>query len=268
MSEELHSRGVATDIMRNSIALAEINGGNVIAKGDLDFCLFLDKDKYMSQMLEKSGVRLFNSARAIELCDDKMQTHITLANNGIPMPQTLGGLLCYFDDSKTDKNELDYVQNKLGFPLIVKLAYGSMGKSVFKADNRKQLDELAERVKMQPHLFQKYIDKSHGKDMRVIVIGGRTVGAILRMSNGDFRSNIGLGGTAKKVDVPKEISDLAEKAANILGLDYCGIDFLLGDTPLLCEVNSNAFFDAFENVTGINVAAIYAEHIIDKMTRT
>ena len=43
----------------------------------------LDKDKYISLMLEKAGLRLFNSSLAIELCDDKMLTHIILAKNGI-----------------------------------------------------------------------------------------------------------------------------------------------------------------------------------------
>ena len=42
-------------------------------------------------MLEKRGVRLFNRAQAIADCDDKMQTHIALADNGIPMPKTLAG---------------------------------------------------------------------------------------------------------------------------------------------------------------------------------
>ncbi len=75
--------------------------------------------------------------------------------------------------------------------------------------------------------------------MRVIVIGGRVIGGIIRQSDGDFRSNVGLGGTARACDVPKNVRDTAIKAANILGLDYCGIDFLFGDEPLLCEVNSN-----------------------------
>jgi glutathione synthase/RimK-type ligase-like ATP-grasp enzyme len=42
------------------------------------------------------------------------------------------------------------------------------------------------------------------------------------------------------------------------------MDFLIDKdgTPILCEVNSNAFFKGFEKVTGINVAKKYAEFII------
>ena len=56
---------------------------------------------------------------------------------------------------------------------------------------------------------------------------------------------------------------LCEKAARIIGLDYCGVDVLLGGVPAICEVNSNAMFAAMERTTGVNVARLYAEHIVD-----
>jgi len=49
-------------------------------------------------------------------------------------------------------------------------------------------------------------------------------------------------------------------------LDYCGVDVLPDkDGYLLCEVNSNAFFDGIESVTGINVARAYAEYIFNEI---
>ena len=48
--------------------------------------------------------------------------------------------------------------------------------------------------------------------------------------------------------------------------DFKGIDFLLAsDGYLLCEVNSNAFFKEFEIVTKINVAELYAKHIVSSL---
>ena len=32
--------------------------------------------------------------------------------------------------------------------------------------------------------------------------------------------------------------------------------------PIVCEVNSNAFFDGIEMISGVNVAKAYAEYII------
>ncbi len=264
LTEELTARGVRVDARRNDFFPTKISDGKIATVCDSDFCIYLDKDKYVSQMLERSGVRLFNRAQAIELCDDKMQTHITLAGRGIPMPDTLPGLLCYDDRAELRPEIVDRVET-LGYPVIVKLSFGSRGTGVFKANDRAELKDIMSRVKTLPHLFQKYIAPSAGKDMRVIVVGGKALGAILRSSDTDFRSNIGLGGNACAVDIPREIKDRAERTAEILGLDYCGIDFLLADTPLVCEVNSNAFFDAFEAATDINVAAAYAEHIISVM---
>ena len=47
------------------------------------------------------------------------------------------------------------------------------------------------------------------------------------------------------------------------------MDFLIGKdgNPLVCEVNSNAFFKGFEKVTGINVAKKYAEYILKDLNK-
>ncbi len=262
LSQELQKLGAEVQTVRNGSFPLAVGRDDV---PDCDFCVFLDKDKYTAQMLEKRGVKLFNSARAIAVCDDKMLTHIALENSGVPMPFTVPGPLCYFEDVAPDAAFLDSVEARLGYPLVVKLSHGSQGSGVFKADNRRELDALAKRVMLFPHLYQRFISSSYGKDMRVIVIGGKTVGGIIRASATDFRSNIGLGGKASKCDVPPQIKELAEKTATALELDYCGIDFLLGEQPLVCEVNSNAFFDAFEQATNINVAGIYAQHMLSSV---
>ena len=266
LKAELSARNMTVDVKRNDGFFGRLIGDELRAKTDCDFCIFLDKDKYVSHILERSGIRLFDKAAAIEVCDDKMSTHIALSGHGIQMPDTLPGLLCY-DGAETIKaHALDEAEATLGYPVIIKQSFGSMGKGVFKADDRKALEIIAEKVKTTPHIFQRYIGSSHGRDCRVIVIGGKVVGGIQRRSaGGDFRSNVGLGGSAVQTDVPDAMREAAEKAAKILDLDYCGIDFLYGETPLLCEVNSNAYFDAFEQATGINVAGLYAEHIVKTM---
>lgn len=261
MQEEFAALGVTSDVKRNDGFMFSVGENGICGKAGYDFCLYLDKDKYVAEMAEAQGLKLFNGAKAIELCDDKMQTHIALAGK-VKMPKTLPGLLCYDSAAEVSDETVDKIEKALGYPVIVKHSYGSQGKGVFKADTRAELKALAENVKLHPHIFQEFVAKSASHDMRVIVIGGKTVGGIIRRSDNDFRSNVGLGGKAQKTEVPKNIRDMAETAASALGLDYCGIDFLLGDEPLLCEVNSNAFFDAFEAATNINVARLYAEYII------
>ncbi len=264
LRDELTARGVNVTVSRNDGFIFSVGSGGAVGSTDCDFCVYLDKDKYVAELLEARGVKLFNSAKSIEICDDKMLTHIALAGK-VKMPDTLPGLLCYDKTVPVSDATLDRIESALGYPVVVKRSYGSQGYGVFKADTRDELRALAESVKLEPHLFQKFIASSASRDMRVIVINGKTVGGIIRRSNADFRSNVGLGGKAEKAQVPENIKRAAETAAREIGLDYCGIDFLLDDEPLLCEVNSNAFFDAFEAATSINVAGLYAEHMINRM---
>ena len=182
------------------------------------------------------------------------------------MPETLPGILCYTPDAKILPETYDKIGRELGYPLIAKQCYGSLGKFVYKIDDRKQLEEISEKLKCTPHLFQKFVASSEGRDVRVIVIGGKTVAAMKRVSDCDFRSNIELGGRGEIFEADEKLRALCEKAAAVLKLDYCGIDVLFGeDGYLLCEVNSNAFFGGIERVTKVNVAKLYAEHILSSL---
>lgn len=264
LKEELCKLGVQADIARNDFFAAYIGGEDIVCNaGEYDFCVYLDKDKYISHMLTKCGLRLFNSHAAIRACDDKMQTCILLANNGVPMPKTLAGLLCYDSGAKVSEQTVDRIERELGYPLVVKQSYGSLGNEVYLARNRHELSELCARLMGSPHLFQQFIAGSAGRDIRVITVGGKCVAAMERTSKNDFRSNIGRGGVGRKIELDEKAKALCEKVSAILGLDYCGIDLLYGDPYLVCEVNSNAFFGGIEAVSGINVAAIYARHIVN-----
>ena len=265
LKDELNALGVAADVRRNDFFAAYTDDcGKIVSAADgYDFCIYLDKDKYVSHMLEKAGLKLFNSHAAVQDCDDKMTTFIRLAGAGIAMPKTLAGFLCYTPEAEIEEETLARIERELGYPVVLKTAYGSLGKGVRKADDRAELSRILREWQFTPHLYQGFIAESAGKDLRVIVIGGKTVAAMKRVSHGDFRSNIELGGTGEKSDAPPEAKALCEKAARVLGLDFCGIDLLFGkDGFLLCEVNSNAFFGGIEKATGVNVARLYAEHIL------
>ncbi len=269
LKEEFNNRGIEIDLKKNNFFAAYVTD-----KGELenlasgyDFCVYLDKDKYISEMLEKQGLRLFNNHEAIRVCDDKMQTFIRLSNCGINLPKTLSAPLCYDKNAEIDESFIVKVEKFLGYPVIVKECYGSLGKNVYMAQNRTELMLLADKLKLLPHLFQKAVKTSMGKDVRVIIIGKRKVFSMLRESKTDFRSNVELGGKSYKYSLNKEWKDFAIKIAEILNLDYCGIDILFGENgqPVLCEVNSNAFFGGMEKTLGENVAAAYADYIMQEI---
>ncbi len=268
LKEEFSKRNVKVDVIKNGEFCTYIEN-NLFKTNYMgyDFCVYLDKDKYISEILEKKGVKLFNNHNAIRICDDKMRTYIALSEKDIDVVDTIPGALCYNENAKIDEQKIKAVGEKLGYPLIVKHNYGSLGQGVFKADNFEELINIANKVKLVPHLFQKMVKTSYGKDIRVIVIGGKVFASMLRISKSDFRSNIELGGVGENITLDEKTTTLCEKTAQILNLDYCGIDVLFGENnnPIICEVNSNAFFGGIEKVTGKNVAEKYVEHVLNNI---
>lgn len=247
---EFEKRGVEMKILRNSPVVLQEEG---------DFCIYLDKDKYAAKILERR-MRLFNRAEAIELCDDKMLT--ILALDGFPCPKTIPSLLCYTPQAPASTELIDYVEGELGLPVVIKECFGSLGMQVYLARNREELVGISERLKLKPHLYQEFIRESAGRDLRVIVVGGKAVAAMKRVSENDFRSNIERGGKGEVFVLDDAARQLCERVAARLQLDYCGIDLLFGkEGYLVCEVNSNAFFGGIEKVTGVDVAKAYADHI-------
>ncbi len=270
LKAEFNSLGVEVDIISDGEARVCIENGQIKTKlVGYDFAIFLDKDKYLSNVLSRSNIRLFNSHDSIRICDDKAETCIELANKGFNIPKTICGMLCY---RKEDSVRLDFVNHiayELKFPVVIKESFGSMGKGVYKADNIKELIEIMERVKLKPHLLQSYIGFKPGVDVRIIVVNKKAVASMQRINENDFRSNIGCGGRGEKVIPPASFIQTAERVATTLDLDYCGVDIIYGenDTPYVCEVNSNAFFEEIEKITSVNVAKLYAQFIVDEINK-
>ena len=269
IAEELNALGVQTEMRLNGAFDADIFSSRVRLAQKPDFVVYLDKDKYLSRLWEKEGVRLFNSAEGVEVCDDKMLTYIALANGGVEIPDTLPAPLCYYPDARVREEYCRVVEERLGYPLVVKKSYGSWWLDVNLIQNFAELTKIAEEYKLFPHLYQKYIAAKRGEDTRVLVIGGKAVAAMRRRNDGDFRSNIELGGRGYPAEITKSYREISERAARLLSLDYCGIDLLEGEDgrPIVCEVNSNAFFNEAEKVTGVNIAGAYAAHIAREMKK-
>ena len=174
LKEEFSKRKVEVEVFKNTQVFAYILDGNVdVILPKFDFILYLDKDRYVAELLEKAGYKLYNSIDAIIKCDDKMLTHITLADNGIKMPTTVSSTLCYTDNGNRDY--LKPVIEKVGLPMIVKENYGSLGKQVYLVNNYKELLKIENKLIHVPHIFQQFIFSSRGKDYRIIVIGGKVV---------------------------------------------------------------------------------------------
>lgn len=269
LQSEFLKIGNPVDWIDNSTLPALINDNVIFSKlTEYDFAIYLDKDPHIALMLEKSGLKLFNSAESIRLCDDKILTNIILANNNIKIPTTISSPLMY--KGGDNKNMFNVIESAINYPMIIKEAHGSLGAQVYLVNDRIELLAIRNKIKLRAHLYQEFISSSWGKDMRVILIGGQVVASYMRKSELDFRSNIELGAEGILVDIEPEYARMAEQVAKILDLDYCGVDLLFGKDgePILCEVNSNAFFLGAEKYTGNNIAEKYVKYILSVLDDT
>ncbi len=157
---------------------------------------------------------------------------------------------------------------ELGWPIIAKHDRGYQGKSVRKFDNYEEMDEFLEKIdekNLGMFLWQKCLPTKW--DLRVIVIGGKVIGAMKRSAKGkEFRSNFSLGGSVEPWNLSENDKILAEKVAKVCGLDYCGVDIMKDNegNSFILEVNRQCQFKGFEQSTGINVAKAVVELILER----
>lgn len=230
-----------------------------------DYALFWDKDVRLARALEAMGVRLYNTAAVVAVCDDKAATHLELARRGVPMPRTLVAPMTYVNMDAQGDAFLRRGAETLGFPLVVKECFGSLGGQVYLARDRGQLCRLADTMGPKPFLLQQFVAASAGEDKRLYVVGGRVAAAMRRRSETDFRANIGNGGHGEACSPTAEEERLALECAAILGAEIAGVDLLQSETgPLVCEVNSNAHFAALTACTGVDVAGLIADYVLQR----
>lgn len=262
-------QGIHTQIYKNNELLVHMTRhslGLLNGKAEElpDFVIFIDKDIYLARQLEWLGIPVFNNARAIEISDDKIATYQMLTQKGIHIPETIIAPKIFSRHASMDTNFMTYVADTLGFPMIIKEAFGSFGEQVYLIHTHEEMTDKVQEMIGKPFLFQAFIDSSFGKDMRLQVVGDQVVASMLRRSVDDFRANVTAGGTMERYEPTEAEKELAVAATKAIGADFAGIDLLFGpdQTPIVCEVNSNAHIRNLFDCTHINAADFIIEHII------
>lgn len=253
--------GVIVRVLKNTectVTVAPMVSVAPAAEGDV--VLFWDKDTRLARALEAAGVGVYNSAAAVALCDDKSETHRVLSAHGIPMPKTLLAPMTYVEVTAPIDPFLQAAEQQLGFPMVVKECFGSLGEQVYLAETPEQLRDLAYGMHHRPFLLQEFIRDAAGTDKRLYVVGDRVVAAMKRINSVDFRANIAHGGEALPYTPTPEEEVLALRCCRILGLRFGGVDLLRGG--LVCEVNSNAQMAGITTCTGVDVAAAIAREVL------
>lgn len=215
--------------------------------------------------LRELGVPVYNDARAIERSVDKSMTSLLLHAAGIPTPPT------WATESAAEARRIVMREEAAGHALVLKPLFGSQGKGL----------RLVGRVGGQHHALpalkgaygglaylQRFVPAAAepGFDWRVLVIGGRAVAAMKRVSR-HWVHNVAQGARCEAAELTSGLARLAEDAARTLGMDYAGIDILPapGAAPLLVlEVNGVAAWQGLQRVTPFNIARALVDDLLDR----
>ena len=209
------------------------------------------------RQFEMMGVFPLNESVAISRSRDKLRSLQLLSRKGIGLPVT------GFANSPADTSDLlDLVG---GAPVVVKLLEGTQGKGIVLAETRKAAESVVEAFRGLDanFLVQEFIKEAGGADIRCFVIGEKVVASMMRQAQeGEFRSNLHRGGSAKIIKITPEERSTAVRAARIMGLNVAGVDVLRSNHgPVVMEVNSSPGLEGIEEATDKDVAGMIIEYI-------
>lgn len=202
-----------------------------------DFAIVRAMRPDVSRELEARGVPVFNNSRVSEICNNKARTYEYLTANNIPV---IPWVSAKAEDSPPEIK---------AYPVVIKPCCGHGGKNVTLIENDEEYRLAREAISPDEYVIQP-LATTLGRDMRVYILGGKPVAAVLRIGDGDFRSNFSLGGRVEKKELTDEEKDLITRVCEIFDFDYCGIDIMYHEgKPVINEI---------EDVVGARM--LYATH--------
>lgn len=209
------------------------------------------------RQFEMMGVYSVNESVAIGRSRDKLRSMQLLARDGIGLPVTT-----FANDPKQTE---EVIKLAGGAPLVIKLLEGTQGIGVVLADTDRSSKSVIEAFRGAGIniLVQEFIKEAGGTDIRAFVIGNKVVAAMQRSgAEGEFRSNLHRGGSAKLIRISPEERATAVRAAKTMGLNVCGVDMLRSNHgPVVMEVNSSPGLEGVEAATGKDIAGLIIEYI-------
>ncbi|MGY5859906.1 MAG: RimK family alpha-L-glutamate ligase [Candidatus Thorarchaeota archaeon] len=213
--------------------------------------------------LEDTGIYVMNPAYSFRRAKDKYATLTALNKAGIHVPRTYIG-----ENLEAAINFADEVGDVIIKPLI-----GARGMGMIRAEHK----ELTYRAMKFIHqlgqvLYVQELIQKPDRDIRAFVIGGELIGAMYRYVpkdiEGEWRTNVHGGGEAEVTELTPEYKECAIKTAEVLNLDYTGVDIIESpDGPCVIEANAAPSWSALSRVTGLDIAGLIIDRLVEQSKR-
>ena len=159
--------------------------------------------------------------------------------------------------------------------VVVKPLHGNGGKAIFRVpaegDNLGALFEVFNSTWPEPHMVQPFLPDVAKGDKRIVLIDGEVTGAINRRpGEGEFRSNLAVGGSAEATELtPREQEICAAMGPRLkeLGLIFVGIDVIGGEWLTEINVTSPTGIVAIDAFNGTDTPALIWDTIEAKLAK-
>lgn len=195
------------------------------------------------------GTPLMNTAQAIAQSRNTMRSLQLLSANGIDIPSTV---------MAREAADLKAMVGLVGgVPVLVKLLQGQEKHGVMVCESLQSLEAALEAVLGLGHnlVVQQYV-KHTGKDVRVLVVGGKAVAAVRRRPRvGRLSHTLIKGARLERTELTEAWRLAAERTAKLVGLEVAAVDLLdVKGQPKIFEVNSSPALPDMEAATGMDLA--------------
>lgn len=213
--------------------------------------------------LQASGVKVYNTPKAIERTVDKAMTSFLLYQQGIASPKT------WVCESRLQAAAIIAIETQHQQKLVIKPLFGSQGKGVAILEYNTPFPVPMQEYIDGVYYLQQYIESSPTDtwhDTRVFVINGNAVAAMKRYGK-TWINNVANGGRCEAVATTGEIAELAVQAAKALDMDYCGVDIItdLAGQHYVLEVNSIPAWQGLQSVVEVDIAQALVDDLLSKL---
>lgn len=251
------------EVLFDDQCLCELDGIIIKKISQTYSSLVLDRIEIL-RFVESCGVKVYTKPQEIIRLVDRMSCTVSLAKAKIPMPKTV-----ITEDHRHALNTVKEYGEVILKPLFSTKARGMTVISSQNSD-KKIMQQL--QAFYQEHRFY-YIQQKvelPGHDMGLIFLGGEYQGAYARVGNSDsWNTTINSGGKYAKVAPSQAIIDMAQKAQAQFDLAYTTVDIAeTPDGPICFEVSAFGGFKGAQEGLGINMAAAYADYVIEDLQKT
>ena len=257
MIEEAKRKGISLQIV--GIADTVVTQAGVYHQGvKLEQCDFIINRYKYGHIKEEIGAlakRTYNDTTVFDAYINKYIQVKNLTSDGFLMPQYLLG---------TGHTDFELIAENLGVPFVAKGLESSQGAEVFLIESKEDYQLLREKYDTdKEYLFEEYIAESYGRDIRFYSIRGEVIACMTREAKQGFKANVALGASVRAYPIDHNIRQVAKDIYAQTGLDFLGIDLLLGkDKPYFCEINVMPGIEGMERATGVNVAGAIIDTIL------